>query len=368
MYLNETFNALKMDKMEQWIKHFQNWPKSHIICFHSEEHTLAAVLFLAELYDRKVHICHVSTKEDILLIKAAKEKGIKVTCEVAPHHLFFSKADLNQFNTQMKEVRPKLKTEEDRKAIWDLLDWIDVIASDHAPHTIEEKQQNSMPGFPGLETSLPLLITAYKQGKISMEAIIQKCYTNPKRIFDLPEQTNTYIEVDLDTEWTIPNEMPFSKCKWTPFAGLKVFGLVRRVILRGEVVYVDGQILVKPGYGKNIASVSRKEVKLSGPKVELKNEIIPPKLVISSEQDVDLLNDKNITQPTNSPSYLSELISKKKFYEPESPLKNSNLQLSPKMTSQFINSVLNENSINGIANARRKKLTSISNGLISNFE
>jgi len=115
MYLNETFNALKMDKIEQWIKHFQNWPKSHIICFHAEEHTLAAVLFLAELYDRQVHICHVSTKEDILLIKAAKEKGIKVTCEVAPHHLFFSKTDLNQFNVQMKEVRPKLKTEEDRK-------------------------------------------------------------------------------------------------------------------------------------------------------------------------------------------------------------------------------------------------------------
>ena len=167
-----------------------------------------------------------------------------------------------------------------------------MIASDHAPHTIEEKQKNAMPGFHGLETSLPLLITAYKQGKISMEAIIQKCYTNPKRIFNLPGQANTYIEVDLNTEWTIPNEMPFSKCKWTPFAGLKVFGLVIRVILRGEVVYGDGQILVKPGYGKNI--VSRKEIKLSGPKVstaELKNEMIPPKLVISNEQDADLMHN-----------------------------------------------------------------------------
>ncbi len=89
-YLNETFNALRMDKMESWIKHFQNWPKTSLMCFHAEEHTLAAVLFLAELYDRRVHICHLSTKEDVLLIKAAKEKGIKVTCEVAPHHLFFS--------------------------------------------------------------------------------------------------------------------------------------------------------------------------------------------------------------------------------------------------------------------------------------
>ena len=78
-----------MDKMDQCIKPFQNWPKTQIMCFHAEEHNLAAVLFLAEIYDRRVHICHLSTKEDILLIKAAKEKGIKVTCEVAPHHLFF---------------------------------------------------------------------------------------------------------------------------------------------------------------------------------------------------------------------------------------------------------------------------------------
>ena len=140
---------------------------------------------------------------------------------------------MQQFDSQIKEVRPRLKTEEDRKTLWDYLDWIDIIASDHAPHTLEEKQKNGVPGFPGLETSLPLMITAYKQGKITMEAIIQKCFTNPKKIFNLPEQPNTYIEVDLDTEWTIPNEPQFSKCKWTPFAGLKVYGIVRRVILRG---------------------------------------------------------------------------------------------------------------------------------------
>lgn len=222
MYLNETFNALRMDKIDQWIRHFQHWPKSKPMCFHAEEHTLAAVLFLAELYDRHVHICHVSTKEDMSLIKAAKEKGIKVTCEVAPHHLFFSINDMNMFNEAAKEVRPRLKSEEDRKAMWDMLEYIDMIASDHAPHTLDEKLKGTVPGFPGLETSLPLLITAYKQGKISMEQIIEKCFTNPKKIFNLPEQPDTYVEVDLDTEWTIPTGMPFSKCKWTPFAGLKV--------------------------------------------------------------------------------------------------------------------------------------------------
>ena len=105
MYLNETFNSLKMDKLEYVRKHFDTWPKNKPICCHAEEHTLVSVLFLAELYDRHVHICHVSTKDDIHLIRAAKERGLKVTCEVAPHHLFFSNKDMTQFAPEMKEVK-----------------------------------------------------------------------------------------------------------------------------------------------------------------------------------------------------------------------------------------------------------------------
>ena len=93
MYLNETFNALKLDKMDDWLKHFQKWPLNLPICCHAEEQSLAAILFLCELFNRHVHICHVSTKEDIYLIRLAKEKGLKVTCEVTPHHLFLTEAD-----------------------------------------------------------------------------------------------------------------------------------------------------------------------------------------------------------------------------------------------------------------------------------
>lgn len=131
------------------------------------------------------------------------------------------------------EVRPRLQSEEDRKALWDNFDIIDIIASDHAPHTLEEKHEKGVPGFAGLETTLPLLLTAHKQGLVSIETIIEKCYTNPKRIFNLPDQPDTFIECDLDAEWKIPDEMPFSKCKWTPFRGMEVCGVVRRVTLRG---------------------------------------------------------------------------------------------------------------------------------------
>ena len=136
-------------------------------------------------------------------------------------------------SAQTKEVRPCLKSEEDRKALWDNLDVIDMIATDHAPHMPDEKEEKGCPGYPGLETCLPLLITAYKQGKMTIEQIIQNCDTNPRKIFNLPEQPTPYIEVDLDKEWTIKNEDQLTKCKWTPFDGMKVFGCVRRVILRG---------------------------------------------------------------------------------------------------------------------------------------
>jgi len=302
MYLNETFNALKMDKIEYWMQHFIHWPKSTPICCHAEEQSLAAILYLAQLYERHVHICHVSSKEDIYLIRKAKEKGIQVTCEVAPHHLFLSEEDYANFGADVLQVRPKLKSPEDRKALWDALDIIDMFASDHAPHTYEEKTSDAVPGFPGLETSLALMLTAYKQGKISLETIIEKSCINPRKIFKLPEQEDTFIEVDLDSEWTIPSAMPFSKCKWTPFAGMKVFGAVRRVTLRGEVVYVDGKVLAAPGSGRNIVRLSEpKKLSLQIPESISKqsiSEAVSPRrvpAVPSVENSLRRLSDAKIT-------------------------------------------------------------------------
>lgn len=87
---------------------------------------------------------------------------------------------------------------------------------------------------------------------------MDKLYRNPKKIFNIPDQPNTYIEVDLDDEWVIPEAMPFTKSKWTPFAGMKVRGSVHRVVLRGEVAYVEGQVLVNPGFGQDIREIQAK--------------------------------------------------------------------------------------------------------------
>ena len=192
MYLDSTFGELRLDDMTLWQPHFEKYPKDHPIVLHSESRTMAAGILFAAIYDRPVHIAHISLREEVLLIKAAKERGIKVTCEVCPHHLFLTRDDIpaiSHGHPGRGEVRPRLATREDVEALWQNLDVIDCFATDHAPHTIEEKDSdNPPPGFPGLETLLPLLLTAVDNGRLTMDHIIEKSVTNPRRIFNIPEQ------------------------------------------------------------------------------------------------------------------------------------------------------------------------------------
>ncbi|XP_061785890.2 multifunctional protein CAD isoform X2 [Nerophis lumbriciformis] len=253
MYLNDTYSTLKMDNVSLWMEHFEKWPKHLPIVAHAENQTVAAILMVAQLYQRPVHICHVAKKEEITIIRAAKQKGIQVTCEVAPHHLFLCEDNIIEIGKGRAQVRPMLGTREDMEALWENLDIIDCFATDHAPHSVEEKtSDNSPPGYPGLETMLPLLLTAVSDGRLTLDDIVRRLYDNPRRIFNLPVQDNTYVEVDLEQEWVIPHTMQFTKSKWTPFSGMKVKGKVRRVVLRGEVAYIDGEVLVPPGYGEDV--------------------------------------------------------------------------------------------------------------------
>jgi len=261
MYLDSTFGELRLDDMSLWMPHFQKFPKDMPIVLHSESRSMAAGILFAALYDRPVHIAHISLKEEILLIKAAKERGLNVTCEVCPHHLFLtSSSPIFSENRGgqgggwgRKEVRPRLATQEDVDALWASLDMIDCFATDHAPHTLKEKDSdNPPPGFPGLETILPLLLTAADRGQLTVDDIILRMHTNPKRIFNLPDQPETWTEVDEDAKYEIRSADLHSRCGWTPFEGWQVQGRVKRVILRGQEVYQDGKILAEPGFGRNV--------------------------------------------------------------------------------------------------------------------
>jgi carbamoyl-phosphate synthase/aspartate carbamoyltransferase/dihydroorotase len=266
MYLDSTFGQLRLDSMILWQAHFKTWPKGMPIVAHSESRSMAAVILMAAIYDRSVHIAHVSLKEEILLIKAAKERGIKVTCEVTPHHLFLPLPP-NPLSRGTGEggggrgvgggsrfsVRPRLATKDDIDALWQNLDVIDCFATDHAPHTLAEKDgDNPPPGFPGLETALPLLLTSVSEGRLTINDVLSRMVTNPRRIFNLPDQPETWVEVDENAPYEIRAAEMHSRCGWTPFEGWQVKGRVRKVVLRGKTAFEDGRVLAEPGYGKNV--------------------------------------------------------------------------------------------------------------------
>ncbi len=263
MYLDQTYGPLRLDDMTLWMEHFARWPLERPIVVHAESRSMAAALLLAGLFDRPLHIAHVSLREEILLIRKAKERGLKVTCEVTPHHLFppppppesspiFSENGGGLGGGRL-EVRPRLNTPADRQALWDNLDCIDCFATDHAPHTLAEKDgPNPPPGFPGLETALPLLLSAVHAGRLTLDDLILRCYTNPRRIFHLPAQPDTWIEIDPDAEWTLHAAETHTRCAWTPYEGQPVRGRVTRVVLRGREAYKEGKVLAIPGSGKNV--------------------------------------------------------------------------------------------------------------------
>ncbi len=253
MYLDQTYGPLRLDDMSIWMEHFKRWPRNLPIVAHAESRTLAAVILMAGLFDRSVHLAHVSLREEILLIRAAKEKGFKVTCEVTPHHLFLTTEDIPAIGAGRSEVRPRLASPLDRDALWENLEVIDCFATDHAPHTLEEKDgDNPPPGFPGLETALPLLLTAVHEGRLTIDDIVVRMVINPQRIFKIPNQPDTWLEVDTDEIWEIHAKQMFTRCGWTPFEGWKVHGRIHRVMLRGEEVFQDGRVIAHTGYGQNI--------------------------------------------------------------------------------------------------------------------
>jgi len=253
LYLDQTYGPLQLDTLGQLEAHLAAWPANKPLAAHAEGRSLAALLLLAHLHDRSVHICHVSRGEEILLIRRAKERGWRVTCEVTPHHLTLTEDDLPALGAGRGEVRPRLATRQDRQLLWENLDVIDVIATDHAPHTLAEKDGPSPPpGFPGLETSLAIMLTAVRERRLTLEWLIERMHTRPAQIFQLPAQPETQVLVDPDARWTVAGAALHSRCGWSPFEGMPLHGVVREVRLRGEIVYRDGELLAAPGSGRNL--------------------------------------------------------------------------------------------------------------------
>jgi len=241
-YLNETYSNLKINNISILRKYFIHCPDNMLMCFHAEVEMVGVVLYLASIYKKRVHICHISRKEEIEMVKDAKEKGLRVTCEVTPHHLFMNDEIINSLDPQFRTVKPVVNSDEDRKALWDNINIIDCFATDHAPHLKSEKQSCGCPGFTGLETALPLLLNAVNDGRLNIKDIADKYHHNPKRILGLNENygEDSFIEINLDKVYTINDNDLITKAGWSPFNGVKIKGSLERFIFGGECVYNNG--------------------------------------------------------------------------------------------------------------------------------
>ena len=205
---------------------------------------------LAEKLGTTLHLCHCSTKDSVEMLKVAKDKGVKVSGEVCPHHFTLTTDDIPENDANFK-MNPPLRTKEDRDELIRGLseDILEVISTDHAPHSEEEKSggfENSPFGIVGLETSVGLTVTKLvKPGHITLKQMIEKMSYNPAKILGIDKGTLKEGSVaditifDPDEEYTVDKNDFESKGKNTPFDGYKLFGKVKYTILDGEIVYND---------------------------------------------------------------------------------------------------------------------------------
>ena len=210
------------------------------ICSESEYAQIERDLKLVEQIGVKYHVCHISTKESVELIRKAKAEGVDITCETAPHYLIMNDSQLQEDGRF--RMNPPIRSEEDRLALVEgLVDGtIDMIATDHAPHSAEEKSKGlagSAFGIVGIETAFASMYTHFViPGIITLEKLIQLLAINPRKRFNIP-LGNDYTVWNLNTEFTVDSDDFLSMGKATPFAGWKMFGECVLTICDGQIVY-----------------------------------------------------------------------------------------------------------------------------------
>ncbi len=222
--------------------------RSEEACFKSS----SLAVKLAKKYNSRLHILHLSTAKELELLDdkiPSKEK--RITAEVCVHHLWFSDQDYEKYGTRIK-WNPAIKTEKDKQALIEGLknNKIDVVATDHAPHTFEEKSNSyfkAPSGGPLVQHSLVAMLELYHQNKISLNDIIKKMCHTPAEIFQVKDRgfiREGYCAdltiVDLNSPWAVNDENTFYKCKWSPFQGVTFNSKVTHTIVNGNIVFDNG--------------------------------------------------------------------------------------------------------------------------------
>lgn len=234
---------------------------------HSEPVELKAIerLLKASLStDARLHFCHITTEAGLKTVVKAKKTGKKVTCEVTPHHLLLSKADYEHYGL-MLTIMPPLRDENTIEALWKGTadGWIDVLGSDHAPHALREKSADSVwnvkVGVPGLETTLPLMLTMVRKNRISLMRVVEMLSEKPAEIFNLTDRgcilrgrKADLVVVDFKRKFRIDASKFHSKAKYSPFDGWEVEGCAVKTFVNGLIVMDEMDIVSNAGSGEVI--------------------------------------------------------------------------------------------------------------------
>ncbi|KAL2827533.1 hypothetical protein BDW59DRAFT_143926 [Aspergillus cavernicola] len=234
------FNHLSgnISKVAAVTSHFAAWPSSKPILTDAKSTDLASVLLLASLHSRNIHVMSVTSKEDINLIALSKEKGLKVTCDVSIFCLFLSRDDFPECTF--------LPTAEDQKALWEHLSTIDIFSIGSIPFQLAGEKASPASG---IAEALPLLFTAVSEGRLTVEDIVARLYENPKKIFELHEQSDSSVEIDIDRSYIYQNP----QATWSPFNGKNVKGLVQRVIFQGKTSCLDSEVTLEAPKGSDMS-------------------------------------------------------------------------------------------------------------------
>jgi dihydroorotase (multifunctional complex type) len=211
--------------------------------------------------DIQLHFCHVTSKEGLEAIAEAKNAKQRVTCEVTPNHLLMNTDDVGRLGS-LAIMAPPLRDKNHRDALWKGLQEsiIDTVGSDHAPHTIEEKMASSVwevkPGVPGLETTLPLMMTLVKQKRLSIDQVVQLMAEKPAEIFGLTDSGTIEVGknadltvIDYNARYKIDSSIFKSKAKFSPYNGWEAIGKCAKTLVNGQLVFDEGEIVAKGGIG-----------------------------------------------------------------------------------------------------------------------
>ncbi len=225
----------------------------------AEAEAISRAILLSEAAGNPFHVFHLSTREGLDLVRQARAKGLPVTAEVLVSHLLLDDSYYERLGNLIR-LNPPIRTREHQKALWDGIrqGWIDNIATDHAPHSYEEKTAqnvwNASCGFIGVETALSLMLTEVNKGRLDLEQYVRLASENPARIWGLYPKKGAvqvgsdadFVLVDLKKTGVIESAKLHNKNRLTPFDGWKIQGVPRYTVLRGRVIMADGEIVGAP--------------------------------------------------------------------------------------------------------------------------